>query len=63
MIIDTFKKQHNDAITNLFTDNNYVIVIVSHNLTNKFQPLEIMINQPAKCFIRDFRPLLCGILK
>lgn len=63
MIIDTFKEQDNDAITDLFTDNNYVIVIVSHNLTNKFQPLEIMVSQPAKCFIRDFRRLLCGILK
>lgn len=63
MIIDTFKEQDNDAVTDLFTDNNYVIVIVSHNLTNKFQPLEIMVSQPAKCFIRDFRRLLCGILK
>ena len=53
MIKDTFKEQDNDAITNLLTDNDYVIVIVSHNLTNKFQLLEIMVNKPAKCFISE----------
>ena len=29
------------------------VVIVPHNLTNKFQPLDITINKPAKSFISN----------
>ena len=51
IITDTFKEQDNDAIANLCTDNNCALVIVPHNLTNKFQSLDITVNKPAKCFI------------
>ena len=38
-------------MTKLCTKNNCELVIVPHNLTNKFQPLDISINQVAKKFV------------
>ena len=37
----------------LCTKNNCELVIIPDNLTNKFQPLDITINQSAKKFISD----------
>ena len=37
----------------LCAKNNCELVIVPHNLTNKFQPLDISINQSAKKFISN----------
>ena len=37
----------------LYAKNNFELVIVPHNLTNKFQPLDISINQSAKKFISN----------
>ena len=37
----------------LYAKNNCELVIVPHNLTNKFQPLDISINQSAKKFISN----------
>lgn len=51
IIMDTFKGQDNDDVKKLCTKNNCELVIVPHNLTNKFQPLDISINQVAKKFI------------
>ena len=42
--MDTFKGQDNDVAANLCGDNNYAIVKVPHNLTNKFQPIESTTN-------------------
>ena len=49
--IDTFKGQGNDALANLYINKDCVIVIVPHNLTNKFQLLDNVVNKPAKCVI------------
>ena len=49
----TFNGQNNDATTNLCADNDCAMVIVPHNLTNKFQLLNITVNKPATCFISE----------
>ena len=38
IIMDTFKGQDNDSLKELCSKNNCIVVIVPHNLTNKFQP-------------------------
>ena len=53
IIMDTFKGQDNEEMKRLCVKNNSVLVIVPHNLTNKFQPLVISINQSAKKFISN----------
>ena len=46
--MDTFEGQDNKEMKRLCAKNNCELVIVPHNLTNKFQPLDISINQSAK---------------
>ena len=50
---DTFKGQDNNTLKESCYRNNCEVVIVSHNLTNKFQPLDISANKPAKAFIQN----------
>ena len=53
--MDTFKGQDNEAIKRLCDMNNCALVIVPHNLTNKFQSLDLTINQKAKkCVSNQF---------
>ena len=47
----TFKGQNNDTLKELCSKNNCEIVIVPHNFTNKFQPLDISVNKAAKTFM------------
>ena len=49
--MDTFKGQDNDRLIELCSENYCEVVIVPHNLTNKFQPLDISVNKAAKTFI------------
>ena len=51
IIMDTFKGQDNKEMKRLCAKNNCELVIVQHNLTNKFQPLDIRINQSGKKFV------------
>ena len=53
VIMDTFKGQDNEEIAKLCRENNCVLIIVPHNLTNKFQALDITFNKPAKSFIKE----------
>ena len=53
VIMDTFKGQDNDTLKELCSENNCEVVIVPHNLTNKFQPLDISVNRAAKAFIQN----------
>ena len=53
IIMDNFKGQDNEEMKQLCAKNNCELVIVPHNLTNKFQPLDISINQSAKKFISN----------
>ena len=43
--MDTFKGQDNDRLTELCSENYCEVVIAPHNLTNKFQPLDISVNK------------------
>ena len=49
--MDTFKGQDNDVILDLCEMHMCYVVIVPHNLSNKFQSLDIAINKLAKSFI------------
>ena len=51
VIVETFKRQDNEEVAKLSSENNWVLIIVPHNLTNNFQPLDITFNKPAKSFI------------
>ena len=53
IIMDTFKGQDNDVILDLCQKNFCQVVIVPHNLTNWFQPLDITVNKPVKSFISN----------
>ena len=45
IIMDTFKGQDKDVILDLCEKHVCQVVIVPHNLTNKFQPLDITVNK------------------
>ena len=49
--MDTFKGHDNAEIEELCSKNECELVIVPDNFTNKFQPLDITINQKTKKFI------------
>ena len=51
--MDTFKDQDNNTLKELCSENNFEIVIVLHNLTNKFQSLNISVNKAAKAFMQN----------
>jgi len=53
IIMDTFKGQDNEEIKRLCNESRCELVIVPHNLTNKFQPLDLTINQKAKKFVSN----------
>ena len=53
VIMDTFKGQDNEILKELCDKNFCEVVIFPHNLTNKFQPLDISFNKPAKAFISN----------
>ena len=53
IIMDTFKGQDGDVILDLCEKHMCEVVIISHNLTNKFQPLDITVNKPAKSVISN----------
>ena len=45
--METFKGQDNEVLKELCAKNFCEVVIVSHNLTNNFQPFDISINKAA----------------
>ena len=47
VIMDFFKGQDNEEVAKLCRENNFALIIVPHNLTNKFQPLDSIFNKPA----------------
>ena len=63
--MDTFKGQNNAEIKELCSKTECELVIVPHNLTNRFQPLHITTNHKTKKFIshklntwyRNFSPI------
>ena len=54
VIMDTFKgRLDNDQMRKLCAKNYFGIVIISCNLTNKFQQLDISVNKTVKSFISE----------
>ena len=53
IVMDTFKGQDNDTLKKLCAEKNCDVVIVPHNLTNKFQPLDLSVNKAPKSFIQN----------
>ena len=53
IIMATFKGQDNDTLKKLCAENNCDVVIEPHNLTNKFQPLDLSVNKTVKSFIQN----------
>ena len=51
IFMDTFKGRDNDVILDLCVKHMCHVLIVPHNLKNKFKPLDITVNKPAKSFI------------
>ena len=51
--MDTFKGQDNDTVKKLCAENSCDVVIVPHNLTNKFQPLDLSVKKPVRSFIQN----------
>ena len=49
-----FKGQNNDILKELCDENFCEVVIVPHNLTKKFQSLDISLKKPAKAFSKLF---------
>ena len=47
-IMDTFKRQDNDILKKICFENRCEIAIVSNNLSNEFQPLNLTINKVIK---------------
>ena len=53
ILVDTFKGQDNDKLKKLWAENNCNVVIVTHNLTNKFQALDLSVNKAARSFFQN----------
>ena len=53
VIMGTFKGQDIGVILGLYEKHMCQVVIVPHNLSNKFQPLDITVNKPAKSYISN----------
>ena len=53
VIMDILKGQDNDEMRKFRAKNSFEIVIFSHKLTNKIQPLDISVSKTAKFFISD----------
>ena len=53
IILDTFKGKDNDTLKKLCAESNCDVVIVPHNVTNKFQPLDLPVNKVTKSFIQN----------
>ena len=51
VIMDTFKGQDNNVLKEFCEKNFCEVVIFPHNLTNKFQPLDMSVKKAAKSFI------------
>ena len=53
LIYDVFKGQTTKRYTDFLLENDLVHAYVPANLTHKFQPLNINLNEVAKGFLKD----------
>ena len=52
--ITRIKGQDNDNLRKLFAKNSCEIVIILHNITNKFHPLDLSMNKALTCVSENF---------
>ena len=50
VIIDNFKGQITNAVTELLEANNIHVVLSPANMTNSLQPMDLSMNKPVKDF-------------
>ena len=53
LIFDVFIRQITSSVNDLLKKNGIIAIHVPNNHTNLFQPLDISVNESAKCFIAD----------
>ena len=51
--MDIFKGQDNDVLKEFCAKRFFQVVIDTHNLTSKFQLLDVSVNKVAKSFISE----------
>ena len=51
--MDTIFKGQDNILKKPYSENRYEIVIVPHNLTNEFHPLDVTVNKAAKALIQN----------
>ena len=51
VIMDNFKGQITDAVTNLLNNNNILVTLHLTNTTDLLQPMDISVNKPAKEYL------------
>ena len=51
--MDTLKEQDNDTLKELCRENNCDVVILPHNFTNKFKPVDLLVNKVAESFMQN----------
>ena len=52
VIFDVFKGQCTEEVFKMLEDNHIERVVVPANCTDRFQPLDLSVNKPAKEFLR-----------
>ena len=50
--LDVFKGHVTDKVVSPIEENNCIIIYVTNNLTDQFQPLDLKVNGQAKQFLK-----------
>ena len=53
VIMDNFKRQVTSGIHNLLEENNIFVALLPPNTTDLLQPLDLVVNKPAKSYLRQ----------
>ena len=53
VLFDVFKGQCTSKVLKKLEDNNILYVTVPNNRTDRLQPLDLLVNKPAKGFLRS----------
>ena len=52
VIFDVFKGQCTEEVCKLLGDNNILYMLIPANCTDQLQPLDLIVNKPAKDFMK-----------
>ena len=53
LIMDVFRGQITDDVTNRLKENNIQVVLVPNNMTHLFQPLDLTVSKHCKLFLKN----------